>query len=375
MKRLLFILLMIPQLLWAADQVTAEARQHMQAGLQAAQQHRLPEAIAEFRKVTELAPTLPAGYVRLGQVLMESGQFDEAIAPLKHVLEIDPNMAAAHKLLGYALLARGYAAEAVPHFQAVQDSTGLGIAQIQMDKPSEAVTNLQLALAQKPGDPDLLFYLSRASEMLSTETNEALLAAYPNSARAHQLYGKSLYNTREMPQAEKEYQLALALRPDLPGLHLELGQIYAASAQWAKAEQEYRTEATAQPGNAEVAYRLGDALLQQGKSEDAKRELERADKLRPDMSETLYTLGKAALQSGDDATAERVLTRVVELEKESQLAGQAHFNLAALYRKQHKPQQAEKEMQAFRSSRKTEPASVVPKSDNVGSAKTDSVNR
>lgn len=375
MKKLLFVLLIIPQLVWAADQATVEARQHMQAGLQAAQQHKLPEAIAEFRKVTELAPALPAGYVRLGQVLMESDQFDEAITPLKRALELDPNQAAAHKLLGYALLARGYAADAIPHFQVIQDAAGLGIAQIETDRPSEAVTNLQSALAQKPGDPDLLFYLSRAAEMLSTQTNEALLAAYPDSSRAHQLSGKSFYNTRQMPEAEKEYQQALALRPDLPGLHLELGQIYAAGAQWAKAEQQYREEAERQPGNAEVAYRLGEVLLQQGKAQDAKLELERSDKLRPDMSETLYALGKAALQSNNDATAERVLRRVVELEKESQLAGQAHFNLAALYRKQHKPQQAEKEMQSFRSSRKTGSANAIPKSGNGGSANTDSVNR
>jgi hypothetical protein len=82
------------------------------------------------------------------------------------------------------------------------------------------------------------------------------------------------------------------------------------------------------------------------------------------MSETLYALGKAASQSGDDATAERALTRVVELEKETPLAGQAHFNLAAVYRKLHKPQQAEKEMQAFRKSRKGPPTASAEGAQN-----------
>jgi tetratricopeptide (TPR) repeat protein len=322
----------------------------MLAGLQAAQQHRLEEAIAEFRKVTELAPALPAGYVRLGQVYMESGKFDLALAPLKRALELDPDVAAAHKLIGYALLARGYAAESIPHFKAVQDFAGLGIAQIEMEQASDAVTNLQAALAQQPNNPDLLFFLSRASEMLSLQTTEMLLKGFPGSARAHQVSGKTFYNLRQMPEAEKEYQQALALGPETPGLHLELGQIYAFSSQWSKAEQEYRQEAEHQPGNAEVAYRLGDALLQQGKAEEAKRELDRSDKLRPNMSETLYALGKASSQMGDEATAERAWLRVVELEKESPLAGQAHFNLAALYRKQRKLQQAETETQAFRKS-------------------------
>lgn len=351
MRRAWLILLLAPQLLWAAEDVSTEARQHMQAGLQAAQQHQLQAAILEFRKVTELAPTVPAGFVRLGQVYMENGEVEAAMAPLKRALELDPGLAPAHKLLGYALLTQGYAAEAVPHFQSIQDSAGLGIAQVEMERPSEAVANLQAALAQKPNDPDLLFYLSRASEMLSTQTTEALLTSFPNSARAHQLSGKTFFNMRQMSEAEKEYKQALALRPDLPGLHLELGQIYAASAQWANAEQEYRKEAERQPGNAEAAYRLGEALLWQGNADGAKRELDRSNKLHPDMPETLYALGKAASQGGDDTMAERAWLRVAELEKESPLAGQAHLNLAALYRKQRKPQQAEKEMQAFRKSR------------------------
>lgn len=351
--------LLLPQLLWAGD-ANEEARQHMQAGLQAAQQHRLDEAITEFRKVTEIAPALPAGYVRLGQVYMEEAKFNLALAPLQRALELDPKLAAAHKLLGYALLAQGYAGEAIPHFQEVQDVAGLGIAQIETDRPGEAVTNLQAALAQTPDDPDLLFYLSRASEMLSTQSTELLLRGFPNSARAHQTSGKTFYNMRQMPEAEKEYRQAIAMNPELPGLHLELGQIYEASSQWPRAEEEFRQEAGRQPGNAEVAYRLGDVLLQQGKAKEAQLELQRADKLRPQMPETLYALGKAALQNGDNAAAERAWLRVAELEKDSALAGQAHFNLAGLYRKQRKTEQADKEMQAFRGSRKQGDSAAIP---------------
>jgi len=67
-----------------------------------------------------------------------------------------------------------------------------------------------------------------------------------------------------MPQEEKEYLEALRLRPDLPSLHLELGQVYANSAQWSKAETEFRAEAKLRPGSAEAAYRLGAAPSQPG---------------------------------------------------------------------------------------------------------------
>jgi len=150
-----------------------------------------------------------------------------------------------------------------------------------------------------------------------------------------------------MPNAEKEYEDALRLRPDVPEVHLELGQVYAGSFQWDKAEEEFRAQAKLQPGNAEAAYRLGEALLEQGKAKDARTELLRADKLMPDMPETLYSLGKADSLEGDAAAAEKEWTKLLTIEKESPLAAQAHFGLASLYRKQGKTVAAQHEMQEF----------------------------
>jgi tetratricopeptide (TPR) repeat protein len=162
---------------------------------------------------------------------------------------------------------------------------------------------------------------------------------------------------RQIPQAENEFREALRQRPDLPGLHLELGLVYAGAAQWNKAEDEFRAETKLQPGNAEAGYRLGNALLQQGKLQEAQHELERADHLKPDMPETLYALGKAASLNGDAALAEKSWLHVVALEKETSLAAQAHFGLAGLYRKQGKQAKAESEMQEFRKLQKTIPQS------------------
>ena len=140
---------------------------------------------------------------------------------------------------------------------------------------------------------------------------------------------------------------SLRLRPELPGLHLELGQVYANSAQWPKAETEFRAEAKLQPGSAEAAYRLGTAVLQQGRAHDALPELKRSNDLKPDMPETLYCLGKAASLDGDTDAAQPAWSKVVELEKTTSLAAQAHFGLAGLYRKQGKTAESQREMQEF----------------------------
>jgi len=352
-RALLFLLL-------AMQSPSPEALQHMQAGGEAEKNKHFETAIAEFRKVTELEPTAPAGFVSLGQAYLENRDYAGAIPPLKQALKLDPDSIPAHRLLGYALLAQGHSAEAISHLEKAQDAAALGIAQLESGQLQAAVTNLQAALAKHPNDPDLLYYFGRASGLLSKQSIDTLLATYPDSARAHQAMAENYYVLRQMPQAEKEFQQAIQLRPEMPKLHLELGLVYAGTSQWAKAEEAFRTETKLQPGNAEAAYRLGNALLQQGRIPEAHAELLRADKLQPEMPETLYSLGKAASLSGDNASAEKAWLKVVEIEKESDLAARAHFALSGLYRKQGKAEEAEREMAKFKQLQRTVTAPEAP---------------
>jgi tetratricopeptide (TPR) repeat protein len=335
-------------LLWLSWQaVSPEALQHLQAGSEAVKEHHYHAAIIEFKKVTELEPKLAAGFINLGAAYIEEQDYASATAPLKRALELSPDQVDAHQLLGYALLAQGYAAEAIPHLERAHEEGALGIAQVETGQLPEAVANLQTALAKRPNDPDLLYYLGRASGLLSKQSIDTLQAAYPDSARAHQAMAENYFVLRQMPQAEREFRAALQLRPNTPHLHLGLGIVYAAASQWGKAEEQFRAETKLQPGSAEAAYRLGNTLLQEGKVREARVELERADRLKPEMPETLYALGKTASMQGDSAAAEKSWTKVVAVEKESDLAAKAHFALAGLYRKQGKTAEAEREMQEF----------------------------
>jgi len=319
----------------------------LQSGIDAENRGALDQAVAAFRKAADLAPDSAIVLLRLGDAYMKKRDYAAAIPPLKHAAELSPDSPAVHQLLGYALLATGYAAEAIPHLKMINDAGALGIAELQAGQAAEAVANLQAALAKTPDDPDLLFYLSRASTALAGQSLDRLRAVDPNSARGHQALGQTEYEMKMLPEAAKEYEQAIAMRPDLPGLRLELGQVFAAGSEWAKAEEQFRGEAKLQPGSAEAAYRLGNALLQQGKMKEAAEELKRSDLLSPGMPETLYALGRAAA-IGDPDAAERALQRVIELEKDTPLAGQAYLALAQLHRKQGKTDQAARDMQDYR---------------------------
>jgi tetratricopeptide (TPR) repeat protein len=334
-------------LLFAWQNIAPSAAQHMQAGMEAEQRRDIDAAITEYKQVTELEPKFAPGFVSLGQAYMEKREFNSALSVLKHAVELDPNFDPGHQLLGYAYLAMGYASEAIPQFEKVNEKAALGIAQMQLGKFAEAVTNLEAALAEHPNDPDLLYYLGRASGLLSKQSIDTLMATYPDSPRAHQAMGENYFVLRQMQEAEKEYMDALRQNPTSPEVHLELGEVYEGSSQWPKAEQEFRAETKLQPGNAEAAYRLGSVLLQEGKSKEAQAELIRADHLQPGMPETLYSLGKANALEGDPAGAEAAWIKLLSLEKDTPLAAQAHFALAGLYRKQKKIEAAQHEMQEF----------------------------
>lgn len=335
-------------LLYFAWQIASpQTTEHMQAGITADKERKFDVAVAEYKKATELDPSFVDGFISLGQAYMESGDYGAAIPALKHALELSVDSAPAHQLLGYALLSQGYASEAIPHLRHSPDKSALGIAQIQTGQLPEAVANLQASLAAHPNDPDLLYYLGRASGLLAKQSVDTLLAAFPDSPRAHQAMAENYYVLRRMQDAEKEYHDALKLRPGLPEAHLALGEVYAGAFQWPQAEEQFRLQVKLQPGNPEAAYRLGDALLEQGKAHEARAELVRADKLLPDMPETLYALGKAASLEGDSAAAEKEWTKLLSIEQQSSLAAQAHFGLAGIYRKQGKPAAAKREMEEF----------------------------
>ena len=158
----------------------------MQAGVEAHKQGNFDLAIAEFRKATETDPNMAEAFLDLGEELMQTHDYGGAIPPFKRALELNSNLDAAHLQLGYALLSQGYAAEAIPHLERVNALEALGIAQIDTGQYQEAVANLSAALVKRPGDQDLLYYLGRASGLLSKRAIDALLEAYPDSARAHQ---------------------------------------------------------------------------------------------------------------------------------------------------------------------------------------------
>ena len=73
---------------------------------------QLQDRIAQFRKMANDDPDNELGHYRLGQLLMEAGQYDEAAQSFRRTLELSPQFSKVYQLLAQSLLQLGEAAPA-----------------------------------------------------------------------------------------------------------------------------------------------------------------------------------------------------------------------------------------------------------------------
>lgn len=353
--------LLVVALSLVCQDVTPELRERVERGLAAKARGDWDGAVREFERVVELRPDLAAAHVNLGSAYLSKRDYARAAAALRKAVSIDDGLVGAQQMLGAALLAQGAAAEAVPHLEKAGANDLLGIALLEAGRARDAVEKLEAALVARPGDPDLLYYLSQAHGRLSKQAFDVLSSQARAAAgagegagavvRREQMLGEAMAAAGNREAAEKHFRAALAKRPDLRGVHLVLGQLYWEAGDFARAEVEFRAEVAMVPASAVAAYQLGRVLLQKGDAKGAVSELERANGLRAGMPETEFELGKALAANGDLAGAERLLRKVLEAEGRSALAEGAHLQLSQVYRRLGRVADAERELAALRALR------------------------
>ncbi len=74
---------------------------------------QIQDRIAQFRKMANDDPDNELGHYRLGQLLMENGQYDEAVQSFRRTLELSPQFSKVYQLLGSSLAKLGRTDEAI----------------------------------------------------------------------------------------------------------------------------------------------------------------------------------------------------------------------------------------------------------------------
>jgi tetratricopeptide (TPR) repeat protein len=242
-------------------------------------------------------------------------QYEEAIATLRRLLQAQPNDSQLRLALAQALL--------------------------ETHEPGQAARELRLLLQREPRHVIAHLWLGKAYRDLALGSFEKIVTLQPDSYRAHQLLADAYAAKKQYEKAIAEYRAALEKRPNLPGLHLEVGRIHLLHMRLDEAAAEFQKELEINPFDADANTDLGGIYVNQDQPAKAVPLLERAIQVQPRLMEAHRRLGKAYYALGQFENAEAEFRNVAAEDDD----GSTHYLLARTYRQLGRTREAEEALQ------------------------------
>ena len=175
----------------------------------------------------------------------------------------------------------------------------------------------------------------------------SLSLADPNSAQLHQAIAHELQRTHDLDGTIRNLRQALALDPNLPGIHFELAEaLHASDDQRLKAEavDQYKLAVQTNPTDPKAAARLGDIEVEMGDLDAGEKNYQQALKLQPNSADAKIGMANVLTERGDPAAAAPLLEQVIAADPSNYLA---HFRLSTVYRKLHRPEDVKRQLDAY----------------------------
>jgi len=316
---------------------------------------RLEEAGAGFENITHTTPTFVGAYFNLGLVREEQGRFEDAAASLKKALALNPRLRGANLFLGIAhyRLNEYESAIAALHLDIKLNPTDpkawmwLGVAELAREQPEQAAVALDKAAELAPKDMDILYHRGHAHLLVSKLSYERMFRADPDSWRVRQVLAQADAEADRDVDAVNEYQAAIKAAPQQPGLHEELGTEYWKLGKMEEAATEYKRELAIDPHSMLATYKLGSLLVESAKPAEGKPLIEAALRQDPNLKEAYYYLGRAQMQLGIENEALAALQKAVTINSNPEILAQAWYQLAIVYRRMHRMEEAQQAMSTF----------------------------
>ena len=174
----------------------------------------------------------------------------------------------------------------------------------QLDRPDEALEQLDAAIACLPQTPGMHFAIGLLHEKLHRyDTADRLylaaLALDPNHVDSQHHHGRVLHAQGQLEAAIEAYQIALRLCPATAGRYTDLSSALSNLGRFDEACWAAEQAVALAPGSADAHNNLGHALLNLNRSAEAIEPYERAAALRPGYAQAHFGHALALLKSGD----------------------------------------------------------------------------
>lgn len=224
----------------------------------------------------------------LARIQMTEGNTALAIPLLETYLRNNPDDGLALNLLGSAYMSQGKTARATQFLQEAikkQDRpefrTALGLSLLGSGKTEGAITELETAWRQDPGQvsagmslAQLYAQQNRLPQALALVRD--MVKRYPGNAGLQHQLGDMLLRSGKPTEARQAYEKALSLNPKLPASRLQLARMDIEANQIAAAEQRLAALLRDVPKNSDAMAEMARVTERKGQSEEAMRWLLRA---------------------------------------------------------------------------------------------------
>ena len=338
-----------------AQAPNAEVSDQFRQATEAMRGGDLDTAAQGFSSVIRTSPTFAEAYLNLGLVREEQGKNEEAVGSFQKALAIKPRLRGANLFLAIAQYRLNELDKAIAGLRKEtsyfpSDANAwmwLGVVQLAKGQAEEASASLDKAAKLAPDNVDILYHRGRAHLLVSKSSYEQMFKADPNSWRVHQVLAQADAESDRHADAIAEYEAAIKLAPQQPGLHEELGTEYRNAGQIEPADAQYRAELQLDPNNISARYKLGTLQVERGKPEEAKSLIESALQQNPAIPDAHYYLGRAQMQLGEDDAAIASFKQSLTPGADPDIAQQAYYQLAIVYRRTHHLEDAKDALAQF----------------------------
>jgi Tfp pilus assembly protein PilF len=346
----------------ATAQSNASTTQQVQAHEQRAHEllsQKKPELAAkEFAAVVAVEPANVDAQANLGVLLFFQKDYLHAEPHLRKAIEQQPGLTKIRALLGMCERNLGQSDLARTDLQAVVDQlkepsvrleAGLELIELYtaaQDLPKAAAV-VETLRQGAPTDPRILYAAYRIYSDLAGEAMLDLSVAAPESGQMHQAMAHELNRERDVPGTIANLRKALAIDPQLPGIHYELAESLRISPDLklrAEAEEQYNLAIKANPRDEKSLTRLGDLAVETDNFDGAVTYYKQALALAPNDADAKLGLAHVYIEKDQSASALPLLEPLVAADPTNVLA---HYRLSTAYRKLKRPEDAKRELDAY----------------------------